>query len=236
VRGAGRRYGRGVEKGLSAAQRKAVAGAEPATGRVAAREDVCAALIAAGLAVRHGRAGHRGVYLTSEGRRVREELAARAAALTEPSPDAREAPASDGREAPGAGRFRADDGSGAVEPGRARTAEVATAWEGLLQIRSVLGDGATEVPAAWERDRPVHAVALALEAAGVPPARPGASAGYRVRPSAHSGLAEITWSDADYGPTALARVAALLVPLGWQSTEHRTRDGSPYLLVSPRHG
>ncbi len=222
-----------MSKGLSGAQRKAVEGAEAATGRVTAREEVCARLIAAGLAVRHGRAGHRGVYLTPEGRRLREESAARAAekaAATEGSAGAGAA-----QEPPGAGPFTADDGSGAVVAGAARAAEVAAAWEGLVQIRSVLGDGATEVPAGWERDRPVHAVALALEAAGVPPARPGVSPGYRVGPSEHPGLTEVTWSQGDVAPAALARAAALLPTLGWQATEHRNRAGAPFLLVSPRH-
>lgn len=221
-----------MTKGLSGAQRKAVEGAEAATGRVTARDEVCARLIAAGLAVRHGRAGHRGVYLTPEGRRLREELVARAA---EKEAAAGEAGISGAQEPPGTGRFTADDGSGGVRPGAARAAEVAAAWEGLVQIRAVLGDGATQVPAAWERDRPVHAVALALEAAGVPPARPATSPGYRVRASDHPGLTEVTWSEGDFAPTALARTAALLPPLGWQATEHRTRDGTPYLLVSPRH-
>jgi hypothetical protein len=116
-----------------------------------------------------------------------------------------------------------------------RAGEVAAAWEGLLQIRAVLGDGAVRVPAAWERERAVHAVALALEAAGVPPRREGSAGGYRVRPSDHTGLAEVTWSEAGSGPAALARVAALLGPLGWQATDHHTRGGAPFLLVSPRH-
>ncbi len=225
VGGAG--YGRGVGKGLTAAQRRAVAESDPATGRVAAGAAVCAALVAAGLAVRHGRAGQH--YLTPEGRRLRAELAGRAAAQAAP------AAAGGGQAEPADGRFTADDGSGAVRASAGRAAEVAAAWEGLRQIRAVLGDGAFDVPAAWELERPVHAVALALEAAGVPPHRGDQAPGYRVAPSGHPGLVEVTWSAADSGPAALARAAALLAPAGWQATTHRTRTGAPFLLVSPRH-
>jgi hypothetical protein len=234
------RYRRVVGKGLTVAQRRAVAGSDRATGRVSARADVCAALVGAGLAVRHGRAGHHGCYLTPEGLRVRATLDADAQGVgteegTSTPPQDRPAEDRLAQDRPAGGRFVADDGTGTLDAPPARAADVAAAWEGLLQIRSVLGDGATEVPAAWERERPVHAVALALEAAGVPPARPGASPGYLVRASAHPGLAEITWSAPDFAPTALPRVATVLTPLGWQSTEHHTRDGSPYLLISPRH-
>jgi hypothetical protein len=130
-------------------------------------------------------------------------------------------------------------GAGAVEPPRSpaaaarRAAEVAAAWEGLLQIRAVLLDGVTDVPAPWERERRVHAVSLALEAAGCPPARPG-SPGYRVTAAAESGMAEVTWSVPDAAAAALTRCAALLGPRGWQCTEHRTRAGRPFLVVSPR--
>jgi hypothetical protein len=226
-----------VGNGLSVAQRKAVAGSEPSTGRVTARAEVCAGLVAAGLAVRHGRSGHQGFYLTPEGRRVRAELAARAAehaGAAEEEAAKPEAGVPAALEPPGGGRFVADDGTGSVSPTTGRAAEVAAAWEGLTQIRAVLADGATQVPAAWERERLVHAVALALEAAGVPPARPGGSPGYRVRLSTHPGLVEVTWSEPDFAPTALPRAADLLTPRGWQSTVHHTRDGSPYLLASPR--
>ena len=217
-------------RGLTAAQRRAVEGSEAGTGRVTARAEVCTALVAAGLAVRHGRAGHVGCYLTQEGLRVRGELAARAQEADDTASTAAQAP----RAADVGGRFVADDGTGAAPATAGRAAEVAAAWEGLVQIRAVLGDGETQVPAGWERERLVHAVALALEAAGVPPARGDGSAGYRVRRSGHPGLAEITWSEPGFAATALPRVATLLTPLGWQSTTHHTRDGSPYLLASPR--
>jgi hypothetical protein len=246
-----------VGKGLTAAQRRAVTGSEPSTGRLTARPEVCAGLVAAGLAVRHGRVGQH--YLTPEGRRVRAELAARTApdeavgagrtggADRSVGPDGPGGTAPSGaaagsgpgigaaRPAPSAGQFVADDGSGtvAVTPGRA--AEVAAAWEGLLQIRSVLADGSVLAPAGWERERPVHAVALALEAAGVPPAHGERSPGYRVGSSDHPGLIEVTWSDPGSAPAALARIATVLAPLGWQATEHHARTGAAFLLVSPRY-
>lgn len=296
---------------LSPAQRKAVTGSDPATGRLKAGVRVCTALVAAGLAVPHGRGGHHSVYLTREGLLLRAELAradADAAAGGQPPADTAADTAADGAES--AGTFTADDGTGAAsaprDPAR-RAADVASAWEGLLQIRSLLGSGTTALPAPWERDRPVHAVALALEAAGCPPARPpaptipgapdipgvpdsldasdgpdapdrsggpgapggparggpprsphGSAAanaapshaagptaaaspggtgaagrpGYRVSASTHPGLVEVSWSGPRSGD-ALAKCAALLPALGWQATTHRTRSGTPYLLVSP---
>jgi hypothetical protein len=200
---------------------------EPGTGRLAARPQVCAALVAAGVAVRHGRAGHHGFYLNREGLALRAELM-RAAEQRAPEPQGPAEPTE-----PAAGGFVADDGSGAVPASPRRAAEVAAAWEGLLQIRSVLGAGAAEVPAPWERERAVHAVALALEAAGVTPARTD-SPGYQVAPSPDPALPRITWTSPSQAPQALARIASLLPPLGWQPTLHRTRTATPYLLASPR--
>ncbi len=214
-----------------------MAESEAATGRVSAREQVCAALVRAGFAVRHGRAGHQAVYLTQDGLRLRGELL-RAAVAAEPGPAAGEGgaakPPRDGEA--GGGGFTADDGSGAVVPGAGRQREVAAAWAGLVEIRRVLGDGRTELPAGWEAERPVHAVALALEAHGVPPARAG-SPGYLVAESAHpglTGLTEVAWSEAGSAAASLARIAELLPRLGWQATAHRTRAGVSFLLASPR--
>jgi hypothetical protein len=225
-----------------------VAGADAETGRVHAPAAVCAALVAAGLAVPHGRGGHHSHYLTVEGRRLRAELAGTGAAGTGATEagatrtgtaetgDAGGARPAQPAAAAAGGSFTADDGTGAVRPAdpARRAAEVAAAWEGLLQIRAVLMDGATARPATWERERVVHAVALALEAAGCPPARPGSpgAAGYRVAASPHPGTAEVSWSPVP-SADALARCADLLAARGWQSTRHRTRSGDPYLLTTP---
>jgi hypothetical protein len=226
-------------KGLSAAQRRAVRGSDPSTGRVSARAQVCEALVAAGLAVRYGRGGHH--YLTPDGLRVRAELGEADEAPRGGPPDTQDAPDTQDTH----GGFVADDGTGAAPaPGPGRSAEVAAAWAGLLQIRSVLQDGATDTPAPWERERCVHAVALALEAAGCPPSHPAPAnaagtrdaLGYTVTPSPYPGTARVSWSPASGADAerALRRIAGLLAPHGWQATHHRTRAGEPYLLVSPR--
>ena len=253
-----------MSRPLSAAQRRAVTGSDPATGRLSARAEVCVALAAAGLAVPHGRGGHHSYYLTTEGLRLRAELepvagpiagsAAGSAAGPAAGPPPEPVPPVARPHVPG-GAFTADSGMGpgaAAPGGPRRAAEVAAAWEGLLQIRAVLLDGVTDVPAPWERERQVHAVALALEAAGCPPARrpdgdaapgdateDGPGGGYTVTGSAQDGMAEVSWRGAA-GPAqaerALARCAGLLDERGWQCTRHRDRGGVPFLLASPRRG
>jgi hypothetical protein len=222
-----------MAKGLSAAQRRAVTGSDPATGRLSARADVCAGLAARGLAVPHGRAGHHSFYLSPEGLRLRAELTAA------PPPDGDE-PAKADEVLPGGG-FVADLGTAdSPSPGGGvrRRAEVAVAWEGLLQIRALLLDGATDVPAPWERERRAHAVALALEAAGCPPGLPD-RAGYTVaEAAAQAGVIEVGWrgpaAPADQA-RALAECDRLLESHGWQSTRHTDRSGRAFLLTSPRH-
>jgi hypothetical protein len=172
------------------------------------------------LAVRHGRAGHHSYYLTQEGLRVKAELGA----------------VEGGVPAGKAEGFAADDGTGdGAARGERRSAEVGTAWEGLLRIRELLLGG-TELPAPWERDRPVHAVALALEAAGCPPGGSGPQ-GYTVAPGSDRSTPEVRWrgaADPAAAARALARCADVLDARGWQCTRHRTRDGAPFLLASPR--
>lgn len=220
-------------KGLSPAQRRALTESDRATGRLSARPQVCAALTTAGLATPYGRSGHH--YLTAEGLRVRAALAAEAQSVAHPGGGF----GVDGGTgaAPGGG-FVADDGTREVAPsggGPGRSAEVAAAWEGLLRIRALLMDGATDLPAPWERERCVHAIALALEANGCPPAHGDspASPGYTVTPSPYPDTARITWSPESAAARALPRVARLLAPYGWQSTHHRTRASFPYLLTTP---
>ncbi|MFJ4987102.1 hypothetical protein ACIP9H_25260 [Streptomyces sp. NPDC088732] len=223
---------------LTAAQRTALLESDANTGLLGAREATCTALAKQGLAVRYGRTG--GHYLTPEGLRVRAELARTELPSHEP-----ETPPEPARQASGASGFLADDGHGPGAGGGSgsRAAEVAAAWSGLLEIRRVLQDGDTGRPAPWERDRYVHAVALALEAAGLPPSARDASGrparpGYAVAPAAaQDGVAEVSWpapGDEPAGP-ALDRCRALLEPHGWQCTLHRDRGGqAAFLLVSPR--
>lgn len=49
-----------------------------------------------------------------------------------------------------------------------RDRQVASAWESLQRIRRLVQPDVPDLPAPWERAQPVRAVALALEAAGIP--------------------------------------------------------------------
>jgi hypothetical protein len=49
-----------------------------------------------------------------------------------------------------------------------RDRQVASAWESLQRIRHLVQPQTPDLPAPWERAQPVRAVALALEAAGIP--------------------------------------------------------------------
>ncbi|MBP0457902.1 hypothetical protein [Streptomyces montanisoli] len=150
----------------------------------------------------------------------------------------------------GHGGFEAATGYG---PARAETvpggraAEVRVAYEGLLQIRRLThagpGDPAA-VPASWERLRPVRAVALALEAAGIAPsAVDGAGArtatGYAVREGDGTGTARVEWlGPAGSGASldeeaALTRCAAALERLGWEALMYRGPRRRRHLEVEP---
>ncbi|KRV49762.1 hypothetical protein AQ490_18865 [Wenjunlia vitaminophila] len=205
--------------GLSDAQRRAVLAADPDTGRLSAAAVTCAALRTRGLAYRHARSPAH--YLTEAGRALRSRLLAPV-------------------EEPGAGTpavaadpsgFAAATGQeGGVPTGPGRQREVAAAWAALLQIRGLL-QGGTDCPAEWERSRPVHAAALALEAAGLPPAPSARGGGYRVAASPQPDAVRVSWS----GPgDRLNDCAAALSARGWQPTRHTDRSGAAFLLVSPR--
>ncbi|WEH38118.1 hypothetical protein OG233_00525 [Streptomyces sp. NBC_01218] len=132
----------------------------------------------------------------------------------------------------------------------ARAAAVATAHEGLLQIRRLtntehLDPGSS--PAAWELVRPVRAVALALEAAGVRPSavHPSgkrASAGYRVGAGAGPGTVRVEWvgppgSGASHDEEGeLTRCADVLRGLGWTVLLYRGPRRRRFLEVEPPSG
>lgn len=218
-----------VRPSLTAAQRRALLESDQATGRLTAREQTCGALAAMGLAVRYGRVG--GHYLTAAGRRLRAELSGG-------GPSRGVSPQRVPSSEPAAG-FRADDGHlppAGPDPGRA--AQVGAAWSGLLEIRRVLCDGDVSRPAPWERERFVHAVSLALEAAGRASSALGADGrraapGYSVTAAAQPGLAEISWHG-DGVPDGLASCQEVLERSGWQCTRHTDRAGRRFLLASPR--
>ncbi|MEV7524281.1 hypothetical protein [Streptomyces sp. NPDC091371] len=135
------------------------------------------------------------------------------------------------------------DGPGTASPGRA--AEVATAFEGLLQIRRLVnGPAGAAVPAPWEVRQPPRAVALVLEAAGIPPSALDAEGrrtgtGYRVAAGAEPRLAEVTWlgppgsSAAEEEQARLADCAAALERAGWVCLLYRGPRRRRFLEVEP---
>ncbi|MCX5401907.1 hypothetical protein [Streptomyces sp. NBC_00102] len=132
----------------------------------------------------------------------------------------------------------------------ARAAAVATAHAGLLQIRRVTNPehpAPESVPAAWEVLRPVRAVALALEAAGVGPSAVDASgrrasAGYRVHVGPAPGTVRVEWvgppgSGASTDEEAsLTRCAGVLRRLGWTALLYRGPRRRRFLEVEPPAG
>ncbi|MFF3763405.1 hypothetical protein ACFYYR_04870 [Streptomyces sp. NPDC001922] len=146
-------------------------------------------------------------------------------------------------------RFEAASGNGAAHTGSTedRGAQVRTAFAGLLQIRTVMNTGAAEphaVPAPWERHRPVQAVALALEAAGIPPSATGpdgrrTAVGYCVGEAGTPGTVRVEWlgppgsGAAQHQQAELKRCAEVLRPLGWEALEYRGRGRQRFLEVEP---
>ncbi|QES51648.1 hypothetical protein DEJ50_31145 [Streptomyces venezuelae] len=150
--------------------------------------------------------------------------------------------------AAGNGPFEAATGDGpapAPEAVGRRAQEVRTAFEGLLQIRRVL---AADGPAGWEREQPLRAVAVALEAAGLPPSAvdpvTGArlATGYVATPGDGPGLVRVTWSGpagsraAEQEERQLAACAEVLEHLGWHTLLYRGPRRRRFLEVEPPPG
>lgn len=128
-----------------------------------------------------------------------------------------------------------------------RAGEVRTAFEGLLQIRRLTGAGRADpegVPASWELHRPLRAVALALEAAGIPASAVGPSGersavGYRVREGETAGSVRVEWAGppgsgaAHDEEEALAGCATVLRRLGWTALLYRGPRRRRFLEVEP---
>ncbi|MCD0483642.1 hypothetical protein LO771_14870 [Streptacidiphilus sp. ASG 303] len=234
--------GRGTS--LSAAQRRVLLEADPVTGEADGSAAALRALAAKGLVAAYGRRGAR--YLTAFGRQVRAGL--EADRRPEQEQDREQG---GGRPSGFAAATGGETGTGAPVPGRAAAA--AAAWEALLEIRRVTGSGggpgsggaARRTPAAWERGRPVPAVALALEAAGVPSAVADASgrrvrAGYRVTAGGGTGSARVEWlvlpgtpAAADEAERRLRECASLLGRWGWEALPYRASGGVRFLEVAP---
>ncbi|MBZ3904856.1 MULTISPECIES: hypothetical protein [Streptomyces] len=209
----------------TAVQRRIIDAAEPVTGRLTGTPAQLAALVKRGLAFRHPRPPH-DHFLTPAGHRVRETAPA-PQAVAEAPPES-PAPASDQ-----AGVFAARvGGEEAADTGAARTREVHSAWQGLLELRRMTNPGgATDRPCGWERTHLVRAAALALEAAGHRPARGSEEEGYRVRATPQPDAVAVRAADAG----VLRACAVTLERVGWQVgevTDPRTRER--YLLASPR--
>ncbi|MFF1692678.1 hypothetical protein ACFVXC_03510 [Streptomyces sp. NPDC058257] len=213
-----------MTKPPTAAQRRVIEAADPATGRLTGSEAQLATLVRHRLAFRHPRPPH-ACFLTPAGHRVREE--------TWPGPTA-EAPAPPPAAPAASGLFAARTGAEPMAPqdsgSPARARDVRSAWEGLLEMRRMTNpDGARERPCAWERTHLVQAAALALEAAGCSPGPQGYRVGETPQPEA------VAVRDA--APDGLRACASALEAAGWQVSEHTERTrGARYLLASPRRG
>ncbi|KPC87690.1 hypothetical protein ADL35_07230 [Streptomyces sp. NRRL WC-3753] len=209
----------------TAAQRRIIDAADPATGRLRGTPVQLAALVKRGLAFRHPRPPH-DHFLTPAGHRTREAGSepdgVTAAPGTPAAPDA-------------AGVFAARVGGEETAPGgtgTARLREVRGAWQGLLELRRMTHpDGSTDRPCAWERSHLVRAAALALEAAGHRPAGPDGGDGYRVRATPQPEAVAVYEPDG----AALRGCAETLERAGWHVGEHtEPRTRARYLLASPR--
>ncbi|MFF3014265.1 hypothetical protein [Streptomyces sp. NPDC057939] len=147
--------------------------------------------------------------------------------------------------------FEPADGDGPPTDPQARAAELRTAYEGLLQIRRLLGDG-TDAPAPWELRAVPRAVALVLEAAGFPPSALDSGGrrsrtGYRVAGgtdgSGTGGPARapvtVTWPGpagsgaAEEERERLTACAAELERHGWECLLYRGPRGRRFLEVEP---
>ncbi|MFJ3910795.1 hypothetical protein EDE04_6138 [Streptomyces sp. 2132.2] len=143
--------------------------------------------------------------------------------------------------------FEPATGDGPPPPATAaREAEVRTAYEGMLQIRRLVnGPAGAAVPAPWELRRMPRAVALVLEAAGIPPSAVDergrrTRTGYRVAPgTAGAATVEVTWlgppgsGAAEAEQERLTACAAALEPLGWGCLLYRGPRRRRFLEVEP---
>lgn len=215
-------------KPVTGAQQRIIEAAEPGTGRLSGTAAQLDGLVKRGLAFRHPRPPH-ACFLTPAGHRLREGDAP----VSPPPPGS---PGPGERRAAEDGGFRARTGGPDDPPGgAARLREARAAWSGMRELRRMTrADGATDRLCGWERQHLVRAAALALEAAGFPPAseEPG---GYEVRETPQPDAVQVR----PVGGTPPDRVdeawSRTLTEAGWQVSHHQgVRPPGPYLLASPR--
>ncbi|MFI5804664.1 hypothetical protein [Streptomyces sp. NPDC051561] len=138
------------------------------------------------------------------------------------------------------------DGLPPSEPPGQRAAAVRTAFEGLLQIRRIT-QGSDAAPAPWELRQFLNAVALALEAAPLPPSATDpkghrTTTGYRVRAGDEPHTAAVEWlgppgsGAAEEERDQLARCAEVLTTLGWDALPYRGPRRRWFVEVRPPHG
>ncbi|WP_405571470.1 hypothetical protein OG317_20015 [Streptomyces sp. NBC_01167] len=138
--------------------------------------------------------------------------------------------------------FEAATGDGPAEllAGRDRAAQVQTAYQGLLQIRSLTG----AAPAEWELRQTVRAVALALEAGGLAPSATDAegartATGYRVRSGDRAGAVCVDWlgppgsGAAQEEEQRLSQCARVLTSAGWEALLYKGPRNRRFLEVEP---
>lgn len=148
--------------------------------------------------------------------------------------------------------FEPATGDGPSEHGQdgKRAAVVRTAFDGLLQIRRLINSGEAEpesVPAPWELHRMVRAVALVLEAAGIPASAVDesgvrAATGYRVSEGDAPRSVHVEWVGPPGSGAAhdegeeLARCEGVLRRLGWTALLYRGPRRRRYLEVEAPAG
>ncbi|OAH09420.1 hypothetical protein [Streptomyces jeddahensis] len=209
----------------TAAQRRIIEAADPATGRLRGTETQLAGLVRLRLAFRHPRPPH-DYFLTPAGHRLREQPE-----TPDRTPGRTEERAPVPKQAPGVFAARVGGEEAPEGDGQARVHEVRSAWQGLVEMRRITNpDGSTDRPCGWERAHLVQAAALCLEAADCPPATPD-SEGYRVSSTPQPEAVAVRHP----APDGRRACAAALEQAGWQVSEHtEPRTGVRYLLASPR--
>ncbi|MFI6080550.1 hypothetical protein ACIBBB_06170 [Streptomyces sp. NPDC051217] len=155
----------------------------------------------------------------------------------------------DGADAERPGGFVAATGDGPPSAGapEVRAAEVRVAFGGLSQIRRLTNTTVPDpaaVPAAWERNQPVRAIALTLEAAGIPPSAVDGEGrrtvtGFRVAEGERPGTVRVEWLGPHGSGAArdeerqLTACASVLSPLGWEALLYRGPRRRRFLEVEP---